>query len=37
MSQAAIDRYGLTPLARVVSYHVVAVEPTIMGSFLTPF
>lgn len=31
MSEAALSRYGLKPLARVVSYHVVAVEPTIMG------
>ncbi|KAK4698775.1 acetyl-CoA acyltransferase 2, partial [Phenoliferia sp. Uapishka_3] len=31
VSEAALSRYGLKPLARVVSYHVVAVEPSIMG------
>ena len=30
-SQAAVDKYGLTPLARVVSSAVVGVEPRIMG------
>ena len=34
VSEAALSRYGLKPLARVVSYHVVAVEPTIMGVLL---
>ncbi|KAJ3367753.1 3-ketoacyl-CoA thiolase, mitochondrial [Allomyces arbusculus] len=27
----AVKQHGLTPLVRVVSYHVVGVEPTIMG------
>ncbi|GAA6034905.1 hypothetical protein JCM8097_009361 [Rhodosporidiobolus ruineniae] len=31
VSEAALGRYGIKPLARVLSYHVVAVEPTIMG------
>ncbi|KAM0748295.1 thiolase [Meredithblackwellia eburnea MCA 4105] len=31
VSEKAISQYGLTPLAKVVSYHVVAVEPSIMG------
>ncbi|GAA5821506.1 hypothetical protein JCM11251_004655 [Rhodosporidiobolus azoricus] len=31
VSEAALERYGIKPLARVLSYHVVAVEPTIMG------
>ena len=31
VSEEAVKRYGLKPLARLVSYHVVAVEPTIMG------
>ena len=30
-SQAAVDRYGLQPLARIVSSAVVGVEPRIMG------
>ncbi|PWN27422.1 thiolase [Jaminaea rosea] len=30
-SEEALNRYGLTPLARVVSYSVTACEPTIMG------
>ncbi|KAJ1962583.1 3-ketoacyl-CoA thiolase, mitochondrial [Dispira parvispora] len=30
-SEAAVKQYGLTPLARIVSYHAVGVEPTIMG------
>lgn len=31
VSEEALRRYGLKPLARVVSSHVVGVEPTIMG------
>ncbi|GAA5859959.1 hypothetical protein JCM8547_003033 [Rhodosporidiobolus lusitaniae] len=31
VSERALGRYGMKPLARVLSYHVVAVEPTIMG------
>lgn len=31
VSEEALSRYGLKPLARILSYHVVAVEPTIMG------
>lgn len=31
VSEEAIKRYGLKPLAKLLSYHVVAVEPTIMG------
>ncbi|GAA5985065.1 hypothetical protein JCM5350_003333 [Sporobolomyces pararoseus] len=31
VSEDAIGRYGIKPLAKVLSYHVVAVEPTIMG------
>ncbi|GAA6059824.1 hypothetical protein JCM10212_003736 [Sporobolomyces blumeae] len=31
VSEDALKRYGIKPLARVLSYHVVAVEPTIMG------
>ncbi|GAA5923049.1 hypothetical protein JCM1841_000293 [Sporobolomyces salmonicolor] len=31
VSEEALKRYGIKPLARVLSYHVVAVEPTIMG------
>ncbi|KAK4051894.1 hypothetical protein OIV83_002599 [Microbotryomycetes sp. JL201] len=31
VSEAALKRYGIKPLARVLSSHVVAVEPTIMG------
>ncbi|GAA5887453.1 hypothetical protein JCM6882_002535 [Rhodosporidiobolus microsporus] len=31
VSEAALGRYGIKPLAKVLSYHVVAVEPTIMG------
>ncbi|GAA5976727.1 hypothetical protein JCM11641_005675 [Rhodosporidiobolus odoratus] len=31
VSEKAIGRFGLKPLARVLSSHVVAVEPTIMG------
>ncbi|NUR26634.1 MAG: acetyl-CoA C-acyltransferase, partial [Catenulispora sp.] len=30
-SGAAVDRYGLTPLARVVTSHTAGVEPRIMG------
>jgi acetyl-CoA acyltransferase 2 len=30
-SQEAVDAQGLTPLARVVSYHVSGVDPSIMG------
>jgi len=30
-SQEAVKEYGLTPLARIVSYHITAVEPKIMG------
>jgi 3-oxoadipyl-CoA thiolase len=30
-SGAAVDRYGLTPLAKVVTSHTVGVEPRIMG------
>lgn len=33
VSDEALKRFGLTPLAKILSYHVVAVEPTIMGSF----
>ena len=29
--EAAVSKYGLKPLARIVSYHVEGVEPTIMG------
>jgi hypothetical protein len=32
VSEEALKRYGLKPLARVLSYHVVAVEPSIMGA-----
>ncbi|GAA5879504.1 hypothetical protein JCM16303_003227 [Sporobolomyces ruberrimus] len=31
VSEEALGRYGIKPLAKVLSYHVVAVEPTIMG------
>ncbi|BGP23228.1 hypothetical protein JCM10295v2_002122 [Rhodotorula toruloides] len=31
VSEEAIKRYGIKPLARVVAYHVNAVEPTVMG------
>ncbi|GAA5834342.1 hypothetical protein JCM3766R1_005188 [Sporobolomyces carnicolor] len=31
VSEDALGRYGIKPLARVLSYHVVAVEPSIMG------
>ncbi|BGP14360.1 hypothetical protein JCM10213_004487 [Rhodosporidiobolus nylandii] len=31
VSEKAIGRFGLKPLAKVLAYHVVAVEPTIMG------
>lgn len=31
VSQKAVDEYGLKPLAKVLAYHVVAVEPSIMG------
>lgn len=30
-SESAVEEHKLTPLARVVSYHVSGVEPTIMG------
>lgn len=30
-SEEGIKRFGLKPLARIVAYHTVAVEPTIMG------
>ncbi|KAG0147849.1 hypothetical protein CROQUDRAFT_655644 [Cronartium quercuum f. sp. fusiforme G11] len=30
-SEAAISRFGLTPLARIVSYNIVGVEPSVMG------
>lgn len=30
-SEEAVKKHGLTPLARVASYHVSGVEPTIMG------
>lgn len=33
VSEAALKRYGIKPLARVLATHVVAVEPTIMGEF----
>lgn len=33
VSEEAIKRYGLKPLAKLLSYHVVAVEPTMMGEF----
>lgn len=35
VSEEAIKRYGLKPLAKLLSYHVVAVEPTLMGEFLS--
>ncbi|GJN87308.1 hypothetical protein Rhopal_000256-T1 [Rhodotorula paludigena] len=31
VSDEAIKRYGIKPLAKVVAYHVNAVEPTVMG------
>lgn len=31
VSEEAVKRYGLKPLAKVVAYHVNAVEPTVMG------
>lgn len=31
VSEEALKRYGIKPLAKVLAYHVVAVEPTIMG------
>ncbi|GAA5821434.1 hypothetical protein JCM3770_007081 [Rhodotorula araucariae] len=31
VSEEAVKRYGLKPLARVVAYHINAVDPTIMG------
>lgn len=31
VSEEALGRYGIKPLAKVLSYHVVAVEPSIMG------
>jgi acetyl-CoA acyltransferase 2 len=31
VSEEAVKRYGLKPLAKLLSYHVVAVEPTMMG------
>ncbi|RKP40219.1 Thiolase, N-terminal domain-containing protein [Dimargaris cristalligena] len=30
-SAEAVEKYGLKPLARIVSYHSVGVEPTLMG------
>jgi acetyl-CoA acyltransferase len=30
-SEAAVERYGLTPLARIVTSHVAGVEPRVMG------
>ena len=30
-SENAVDKFGLTPLAKIVSYFVTGVEPTIMG------
>jgi acetyl-CoA acetyltransferase len=32
VSEKAVEQHGIKPLARVLSYHVVAVEPTIMGA-----
>lgn len=31
VSEEALKRFGIKPLAKVLSYHVVAVEPSIMG------
>ncbi|GAA5998234.1 thiolase family protein [Rhodotorula paludigena] len=31
VSEEAVKRYGIKPLAKVVAYHVNAVEPTVMG------
>ncbi|GAA5915430.1 hypothetical protein JCM8208_002109 [Rhodotorula glutinis] len=31
VSEEAVKRYGLKPLAKVVAYHINAVDPTIMG------
>lgn len=31
VSEGALGRYGIKPLAKVLAYHVVAVEPSIMG------
>lgn len=31
MSEEALNKYGVTPLARIVSWGVAAVEPTLMG------
>lgn len=30
-SEEALGRYDMTPLARIVSYHTVGVEPSVMG------
>jgi acetyl-CoA acyltransferase 2 len=30
-SEAAVHKYGLSPLARIVSYHVTGVLPSMMG------
>jgi len=35
VSEEALGRYGIKPLAKVLSYHVVAVEPSIMGESRT--
>lgn len=32
VSEEALKRYGIKPLAKVIAYHVNAVEPTVMGS-----
>ena len=32
VSEEAVKRYGLKPLAKVVAYHINAVDPTIMGA-----
>jgi len=37
VSEEALGRYGIKPLAKVLSYHVVAVEPSIMGGSSSPF
>ncbi|KAL8286533.1 hypothetical protein RQP46_004550 [Phenoliferia psychrophenolica] len=31
VSEAALEKYGIQPLAKVLSYHVVGVEPSLMG------
>lgn len=36
VSEQALKRYGIKPLAKVIAYHVNAVEPTVMGQPSSP-